>query len=92
MIKIDLKDAYFSIPLFQESKKFVRFAWEGNIYEFQCLMFGLGPAPRIFSKLLKVPMSVLRKLNIRLLIYLDDILLVCHSIEDAKMARDSTIF
>ena len=27
---------------------FVRFAWSGNLYEFLCLCFGLGPAPRIF--------------------------------------------
>jgi len=57
IIKIDLKDAYFSVPLHPESKKVARFLWEGDLYEFQCLMFGLGSAPRVFSKLLKVPMS-----------------------------------
>ena len=54
MCKIDLKDAY-SIPLDKGSQKYVRFPWQGNLYEFQCLMFGLGPAPRVFTKLLKVP-------------------------------------
>jgi len=49
MVTIGLKDAYCSIPLDQKSKKYVRFQWEGNLYEFQCLMFGLGPAPRIFT-------------------------------------------
>jgi len=43
MCKIDLKDAYFSIPLDQKSKKCTRFSWKGNLYEFECLYFGLGP-------------------------------------------------
>ena len=48
MCKIDLKDAYFNIPLHKDSQKLVRFLWAGNLYDFQCLCFGLGPAPRIF--------------------------------------------
>ena len=60
MCKIDLKDAYFSVPLHKDSRKLVRFIWAGNLYEFLCLCFGLGPAPRIFTGLLKVPISVLR--------------------------------
>ena len=40
-----------------------------------CLCFGLGPAPEVSSKLLKVPMSVLRRLMIWvLIIILDDLL------------------
>ena len=47
------------------SRKYIRFIWEGNLYEFLCLCFGLGPAPLIFTKLMKIPISVLRKLNVR---------------------------
>ena len=57
MVKIDLTDAYFSIPLHKNSRKFLRFLWEGKTYEFLCLCFGLGPAPRIFTKLMKVSVS-----------------------------------
>ena len=72
LCKIDVKDAYFSLPLCMSSGKFVRFAWSGNLYEFHGPCFGLGPAPIIFSK---VPIALLRRLNIPLVIYLDDILL-----------------
>ena len=51
MVKIDLKDAYFSIPLHPEAQKYVRFQWKENLYQFICLCFGLGSTPRIFSKL-----------------------------------------
>ena len=46
--------------------------------KFLCLCFGLDPAPRIFTKLLKIPFSVLRRLNIITAIYLDDMLLIDH--------------
>ena len=76
MCKIDLKDAYFSVPLHKDSRKLVQSLWARNLYEFLCLCFGLGPAPRIFTKLLKVPISVLRRLMIRVIIYLDDLFIL----------------
>ena len=57
MTSIDLKDAYFTVPLSPESRKYVRFSWEGDVLEFICMMFGLGPTPRIFTKLMKIPIS-----------------------------------
>ena len=53
IIKIDLKDAYFSIPLHPETQKYVRFQWKWNLHHFLYLCFGLRPAPRIFTKLKK---------------------------------------
>ena len=35
----------------------------GNLYKFLCLCFGLGPAPRIFTNLLKIYIALLRRLN-----------------------------
>ena len=64
MCKMDLKDAYFSVPLSPRSRKLVRFQWKGILYEFLSLAFGLGPAPRVFTKLMKVPISILRKLGV----------------------------
>ena len=91
MVKIDLKDAYFSIPLHPETQ-YVMFQWKGNLYQFLCLCFGLGPAPRIFTKLLKIPIPILRRINIRLIIYLDDIIIMGRSLEEILMSRDTVIF
>ena len=41
-----------------------------------CLYFGLSPAPLIFTKILKVPISLLRGLQIRVMIYLNDMLIM----------------
>ena len=62
------------------------------MYQFVSLCFGLSPAPLIFTKLLKIPMTLLRKLKIRLKIYLDDILLMAYSKADLEIARDTLIF
>ena len=92
MCKLNLKDAYLSVPLEKSSREFVCFCWSGNLYEFLCLCFGLESAPRIFTKLLKIPMTILRMKNIKIIICLDDILLIGHSLEEIVMGRDTLIF
>ena len=44
--------------------------------EFTCLSFGLGPGPRMFTKLLKPLIAFLFRLRIWLVIYLDDMLVM----------------
>ena len=83
---------HLSVPLCMSSRKFVIFAWSRKLYDFLHLCFGLGPAPRIFSKLLKVSIALLRLLNIPLVIYHDDILLMGRTLEGNLMSRDTLIF
>ena len=92
MCKVDLKDAYFNVPLHKDSRKLVRLLWSGNLYEFLYLCLGLGPAPRIFTKLFKTPISVLTRLMIRVIICLEDLLILENSTSKIFMARDSVIF
>ena len=47
----------------------------------QKTVFVLGPALQVFTKILKVPISFLRCLSIRILIYLEDIMLMSQPIE-----------
>jgi len=61
MCTLDLKDAYLSVAIVQEHQRFLRFIWNGRIFEFTCLPFGLCSAPRIFMKLLHLVMAHLRK-------------------------------
>ena len=79
MVKVDLKDAYLTVPMHHTAYKYLRFSWKGKCYEFTSLPFGLAPAPLIFTKLLKPIVAFLRSQGVRLLVYLDDILLMALS-------------
>ena len=74
-MKLDLKDAYYSVPVAVEHRKYLRFHFQDVIYEFQCLPFGLSSAPRASTKLVKPVIAILRISGIRVVIYLDDLLL-----------------
>ena len=54
-------------------------------------LFWTKPSTNIFTKLLKIPVSELRRLNILIMIYLDDMLLIGHTIEATLIARDTLI-
>ena len=75
-LKLDLKDAYFCVAILVEHRKFLRFWWERQLYGLQCLPFGLASAPRQLTKILKQAIGLLRKLGIRLIIYLNHILIM----------------
>lgn len=74
MTNIDLKEAYFFIPIHLSSRKFLRFKFKNQTYEFQCLPFGLSSAPYVFTKLMRPVTAYLRNRGHLMVIYLDDIL------------------
>ena len=76
MMKLDLKDAYYTVPVHKEHWRYLRFLYRENLYEFRCLPFGLSSAPRAFTKILKPVAALLRSLGIRVVFYLDDILIL----------------
>ena len=61
MASLDLQDAFLSIAMHPSCYKYLCFDFEGTRYCFIALVFGLSCAPRIFTKMLKVPLSSLRQ-------------------------------
>lgn len=84
MCKLDLKDAYFTVPLHSRSQKFIHYQFQGRTYQFTCLPFGLSSAPRIFNKFLKPVTGLLRKMGIWMIVYLDDMLIMNSTLEGAR--------
>lgn len=76
MATLDLKDAYFLVPIHREYKKYLRFQWNETIFEFNVLPFGLNTAPYVFTKILKPVMCLLRSLGHVCSIYLDDLCII----------------
>ena len=79
MAKIDLKDAFFSIPIHHNHKKSLRFMFQGKTYQFNCLPFGLSSASWMFTKTLKPALAILRERGVRLIAYIDHLLLLAES-------------
>jgi hypothetical protein len=90
-IKLDLKDAYLTVPVNSSQQKYLRFAWKGRVYQFRCMAFGLSPAPRIFTKILKVAVAFLRRRGIRIVVYLDDFLIMNDSEEGARADLETVL-
>ena len=72
MASVDLKDAYYTIPVRQADRKYLRFVWRDLLYEFTSLPNGLAACPRIFTRLLKPIFAYLSKLGFVLFPYIDD--------------------
>ena len=66
----------------KEHQSLLQFQWQGKTYQFVSLPFGLTSAPRVFTKIMKPVVGLLRQMGIRLVIYLDDILIMHHSKEE----------
>ena len=82
---------FFSFPQ-QKLSKVCQISMVRQPIRISLSMLGLRPAPRIFTKLLKVPIALLRRVNIRIIIYLDDMLLMGRTLPEILMARDTLIF
>ena len=84
LVKLDLKDAYLSVPIHKDHQKYLRFRWENRAWQFRALPFGLSSAPQTFTKLLKPVVSTLRRLGIRLILYLDDMLIMAQCRDEMR--------
>ena len=69
---LDLTDAYLHVPIHPRSRKYLRFTLKGRVFHFRALPFGLSTSPYIFTLLMTVIATYLRRRAIILHPYLDD--------------------
>ena len=84
---VDLKDAYFHIPIKKSARKYLRFTCDGRVFQFRAMPFGLTTAPLVFTKLLQVVVSYLHSRSIDVHIYFDDSLML-HMVRES-LRRDT---
>ena len=77
MAFIDLQEAYLQVPVYPESRRFLRFVAHGRTYQFKALCFGLSTAPQVFTRVMAPVSVVLHSLRR----YLDDWLVQASSRE-----------
>ena len=91
MASIDWKDAYYSVPIAKEFQKYLRFEWQGSLYQYTCYPNGLSSAPRNFTKLAKVIFCELRKKGHLCTNYIDDCLILASNAEKCKQTVRETV-
>ena len=91
-VSIDLRDAYFHVPVAPEHTRFLRFAYDGRAYEFLVLPFGLSTAPRVFTRIVRTIEAFLKIQGVDMHQYLDDWLLKNQSRSLVERQRDLTLF
>ena len=87
--KLDLSNCFLSFPLHPSVRKYFCFRFEGVLYQFRSMPFGLSTAPRVCTQLLSVVQFALAEQGITDIRYLDDFFLIAKFEKD--MARDLRI-
>ena len=82
MGSIDLTDAYYTVSIHPDHRKYLKFVWDHVLYQFNCLPNGLSCAPRVFTKLLKPIFDFLRKKGHVSVYYIDDSWVMANSYEE----------
>ncbi len=76
---VDLKDQYFHVLIFPHHRSVLRFAFEGRVYKYKVLTFGLSLSPCVFTKVAEAALVPLREQGVRILNYFDDWLILAQS-------------
>ena len=98
LARVGLNNAFLTIPIHVAHKKYLRFTFQRKVYKFNCLLFGLSSALWVFTKTLKPVIARLQKLGVRLIAYINNILILAESKEElerhivALIYRNSEIF
>jgi len=88
ILKVNLKDTYFSIPIHQDHQRYLKFMVDGTCYQFTCLPFSLSSMPCTYIKV----MNLLRLWDIRIIIYIDDMLIMPNSKVEAVQHLEALVF
>ena len=88
---LDFSDAYFHIPIHFTSRKFLRFHFQNQSYQFRALPFGLSTAPMEFTGVVKEVKLMAQSQGIRIYQYLDDWLIRAPTKESCHQGTQSLL-
>lgn len=79
--KIDISDAYWQIPMAEESIKYTGFNFDGVTYCFRRMPFGIKTAGASFTRALDAVIFRIQAHRPNIIVYLDDILIATDTLE-----------
>lgn len=78
-VSIDVKDAYLHVPIHPADRRYLKFAFEGSVYQFRVLPFGVATAPYVFTRIVRTMAARFRSVGIQFHHYIDDWLIIADS-------------
>ena len=90
-VTLDLKDAFFHIPMHPKARPFLRFMSQNKVWQFKVLPFGLTVAPFLFTWVMRPVVKELRRQGIRVHIYLDDMIIFHTDETTLRHHRDTAL-
>lgn len=75
-VSLDMTDAYLHVPIHPSARRYLRFAYQGIVYQFRALPFGLNLSPWVFTRIVDSVVAYARQdSDSPTSNYLDDLLL-----------------
>ena len=75
-VSVDLRDAFFHVPIHPRDRKWLRFSWKTRVFQFQVLPFGLSQSPWVFTRMVRELVKWARVRGVRMLSHMDDWLIL----------------
>lgn len=91
MTKIDIKDAFWHLPVHPSDQPYLAFQWRGKTYCHQVAPFGLSISPLFLAKTMRPLMAKINSSGISSCIYVDDALIVSETQQEAQQATEYTV-
>ena len=85
VLSIDLSDTYLHIPVYPNSRKYLRFCHRSQVFQFTSLAFGLATTPQVFTTIVKEVKLMTLTREIRIHQYLDDWLIRAQSQQESQV-------
>lgn len=83
LLSIDLSDAFLHIAMHPDSRRFLRFQWKSQLYQYSTTAFNLSTVPFVFTKICRPILKWARTQGIRISAYLDDWILMAKTKDQA---------
>lgn len=91
-VSLDMMDAYLHVPVHMSARRYLRFGFEGKVYQFRSLPFGLNLSPWIFTRLVDAVMALYRRTGSSSSSnYLDDLLAKNQNSATLERDRDALL-
>ena len=84
-------DAYLHIPIHPDSRKYLRFCYKSQVFQFTSLPFGLATAPQVFTMIVKEVKLMALSRGLRVHQYLDNWLIRSQSQEEAQVNTQAVV-